>query len=151
MLVRQLMNTNVVYLYPEDTVSNAARMLMRHDIGALPVCTKDGRLRGMVTDRDIVLRCVASDTPPEETKLREIMTRGIITVSPNDTLHEASKIMADEQIRRLPVVEGDKLIGMLSLADMAKRRSFDAEVSAALSEISVKRKAPYISGCIKPG
>ena len=76
MKVSELMNSNVVSLRPDDTVAHAATLLARHNIGALPVCAPDGRLRGMVTDRDIVLRCVASESQPEETAAREIMTRG---------------------------------------------------------------------------
>ena len=137
MTVRQIMNPNVIYLTPDDTAARAAKLLERHNIGILPICSKDGRIRGVVTDRDITLRCVAFDNPAEDTKLREIMTRGIITVSPDDDLSKATKLMSTEQIRRLPVVENDKVIGMLSLADMAQRGNFRTEVSSALAEISM--------------
>ncbi len=138
MLVSRIMNSNVVYLSPDDTVSRAARLLARHNIGALPICSKDGRLRGLVTDRDIAIRCVAYDNPPDETKLREIMTRGIVSVAPGDDSSYAAKLMADEQIRRLPVVENGHVVGMLSLADLARSRAFGSEeISSALSEISM--------------
>ncbi len=136
MLVSNVMNSNVVHLSPDDTVARAARLLARHNIGSLPVCTKDGKLHGVVTDRDIAIRCVAYDNPPEETKLREIMTRGIVTISPDDDTSHALKIMANEQIRRLPVVDKKRLVGMLSLSDIALRHSRDTELSTALSEIS---------------
>ncbi len=139
MLVSNVMNSNVVHLSPDDTVARAARLLARHNIGSLPICTKEGVLRGVVTDRDIAVRCVAYDNPPEDTKLREIMTRGVITVSPDDDTTQALKIMADEQIRRLPVVDRTRLVGMLSLSDIAIRHSRDAEISSALSEISTPR------------
>lgn len=137
MTVRRIMNPNVVYLTPDDTATRAARLLERHNIGMLPICGKDRRLRGVVTDRDITLRCVAMDNPPEETKLREIMTRGIVTIAPDDDVSHAAKLMASEQVRRLPVVENNKVIGMLSLADMAQRGNCHTEVSAALTEISM--------------
>lgn len=137
MTVRQIMNPNVVYLTPDDTAIRAAKLLDRHNIGILPVCSKDGRLRGVVTDRDITLRCVALGNPAEDTTLREIMTRGIITISPDDDLSTATKLMSSEQIRRLPVVENNKVVGMLSLADMAQRGNYRSEVSSALSEISM--------------
>ncbi|NLG52437.1 MAG: CBS domain-containing protein [Clostridiales bacterium] len=137
MQVRQLMNTNVVSLLPDDSVSHAARLLQRHNVGSLPVCAQDGRLRGIVTDRDIVLRCVASESPPEETRVREIMTRGVVSVTPDDDVREAAHLMAAEQIRRLPVVENNRVIGMLSIADMARNHAFDMETSKALSEISM--------------
>lgn len=136
MLISDIMKSNVVYLDPDDTVSRAARLLFRHNIGSLPVCSKDGKLRGFVTDRDIAIRCVAFDNPPEETKLREIMTRGVVTVSPYDDTSKALKLMADEQIRRLPVVHNNRLVGMLSFSDLAIKNSRDTEISKALSEIS---------------
>lgn len=139
MTVRRIMNSNVVYLTPDDTAARAARLLERHNIGMLPICSKDGRLRGVVTDRDIAIRCIALDNPPEETRLREIMTRGVVTASPDDEVADAAKVMAAEQIRRLPVVENNRVIGMLSLADMAQRGSFHTEVSSALAEISTPK------------
>lgn len=136
MQVRRIMNTNVVSLTPDDNAAAAARILERHNIGALPVCSKDGRLRGMVTDRDIALRCVALDAFPAEVKLREIMTRGVVSVSPDDDVAAATRIMTSEKIRRLPVVENGRVVGMFTLSDLASRSSFSAEVSSALAEIS---------------
>ena len=137
MTVRRIMNRNVVYLTPDDTAAHAARLLNRHNIGMLPVCSSDGKLRGIVTDRDIAIRCVAFDNPPEDTKLRDIMTRGIVTISPDDDITEAANAMAAEQIRRLPVVEDNRVVGILSLADIATRASYTTELSSALSEISM--------------
>jgi len=136
MLVSELMTDSVISIAPDEPASLAARLLYRHNIGAIPVCTEDGRLRGIVTDRDIVLRCVAAENDPETTPVREIMSRGLVTVSPTDDVREAARQMAEAQVRRLPVVESGKLVGMLSLGDMAKTHSFDMEASKALSEIS---------------
>ncbi len=144
MTVRQIMNSNVVYLTPDDTAARAARLLHRHNIGMLPVCSTDGRLRGIVTDRDIAVRCVALDNPAEDTKLREIMTRGVVTASPDDNVSDAARIMASEQIRRLPVVENNKVIGILALADLAQRQNLQTELSSALAEISLpKHRFPH--------
>ena len=137
MTVKRIMNPNVVYLTPDDTVSHAARLLHRHKIGMLPICSKDGKLRGVVTDRDIAIRCVVFDNPPDETKLRDIMTRGIITISPDDDITEAANTMAIEQVRRLPVVEDSRIVGILSLADIATRNSYNTEFSSALAEICI--------------
>ena len=136
MLVSELMTDSIISISPDEPASLAARLLFRHNIGAIPVCTDDGRLRGIVTDRDIVLRCVAAENDPETTPVREIMTRGLVTVSPTDDVREAARQMSEAQVRRLPVVESGKLIGMLALGDMAKTHSFDMEASKALSEIS---------------
>ena len=136
MTVSELMSDNVVSIAPDEPASLAARLFFRYNIGAIPVCGEDGRLRGIITDRDVVLRCVAAENDPEATPVREIMSRNVVTVGPSDDVRDAARRMADGQIRRLPVVENGKLIGMLSLADMARTHSFDMEASKALSEIS---------------
>ena len=136
MQIRDLMNPSVVTIEPGSSAALAARLLSRHNVGALPVCSGDRRLRGMVTDRDIVLRCVAAEEDPAQTPVRDIMTRGCVTVSPGDDCREASRLMAAQQVRRLPVVEGGKVVGMISLGDLAKCRSYDMEAAQALCEIS---------------
>lgn len=141
MQVKDIMSNKIVSISPNESATVAARLLSRYNIGALPVCSKEGRLRGMITDRDIVLRCVASEDDPNSTKVSEIMTRRVISVSAEETVRRASELMAKEQIRRLPVEEDGKLIGMLSLGDLAKGQNCSMEAAAALSEISenVKR------------
>ena len=136
MQVRDLMNPSVICVTTTDSTALAARLLSRHNVGALPVCSQDGRLRGIVTDRDIVLRCIAAEEDPAQTPVREIMTRGCFTVGPNDDCSQASRVMAARQVRRLPVVEQGKPVGMLSLGDLARSHCYDMEASKALSEIS---------------
>jgi CBS domain-containing protein len=137
MLVSELMSNSVITISPDEPASLAARLLYRHNIGSIPVCTDDGKLKGVVTDRDIVLRCVAAENDPETTPVREIMTRGLVTVSPKDDIREAARQMAESQGRRLPVVESGKLVGYLSIGDLAKTHMYDMEASKALSEISL--------------
>ena len=136
MEVKELMNPGVVWVEPTATAALAARLLSRHNLGALPVCAGDGRLRGMVTDRDIVLRCVAAEEDPAQTPVRDIMSRGCATVSPGADCREATRLMSTQQVRRLPVVEKGKLVGVISLADLARSHRFDMEASQALCEIS---------------
>ena len=136
MLIRDLMNPSVVTIEPTSSAALAARLISRHNVGALPVCTGDGRLRGVVTDRDIVLRCVAAEEDPAQTPVRDIMTRCCATVSPEDDCREATRLMAAQQVRRLPVVEDGKVVGMISLSDLARSRRFDMEAAQALCEIS---------------
>jgi len=136
MQVSKLMNSNVVSITPEESTTLAARLLNRHNIGSLPVCSLDGRLKGILTDRDIVLRCVATENDPDTTKVGDIMSRSVISVSPSDDVCEAARIMAEDQIRRLPVTQDGRIVGMLSLGDMAKRHEFDMEAAKALSDIS---------------
>ena len=136
MQVRDLMNPSVVSITPSESASLAARLLSRHNVGSLPVCGEDRRLRGMVTDRDIVLRCVAAEEDPAQTLVRDIMTRGCASISPHEDCRAATLLMARQQIRRLPVVEEGKLVGIISLADLARSQRFDMEAAQALGEIS---------------
>ncbi len=137
MLVSEIMNSDTINVTPEETVALASRLLSRHNIGSLPVCDRDGTLRGMITDRDIVLRCVATGEDPERTKVREIMSRSIITVSPSDDVKKAAELMSRGQVRRLPVAEDGVLTGIVTLCDMAQICSLNMEAAHALTEISL--------------
>ena len=136
MQVKDVMARDPVRIAPEETVSVAARMLGRSNIGALPVCSADGKLRGIVTDRDIVLRSVASNEDAGQQCVREIMSRRLVTAQPADTLQHAARTMAQQQVRRLPVVENGRLIGMLSLRDLSCQPGMRMEAAQALEEIS---------------
>ena len=136
MQVRDLMSQGVVSITPGESAALAARLLSRHNVGSLPVCGEDGRLRGIVTDRDIVLRCVAAEEDPSKVPVRDIMSRNCAVVSPNDDAREASRMMAAAQVRRLPVTEEGKVVGMVSLGDLAVSQAYDREASKALADIS---------------
>ncbi|NCE63932.1 CBS domain-containing protein [Pseudoflavonifractor sp. 524-17] len=136
MLVRELMNPQVVTITPGESAALAARLLSRYDLGALPVCQNDGRLRGIVTDRDLVLRCLAPGENPERLPVGDVMTRSCAFVTPNADVTQAAHIMASAQVRRLPVVENQKVVGILSLGDLARSRACDMEAGAALADIS---------------
>ena len=136
MLVSDLMNKDVVSVSPEESVALASRLLSRHNIGALPVSSSDGKLKGIITDRDIVLRCIARSEDPDIMPVCDVMSRSVISVSPGDDIERASELMSTAQVRRLPVTDGGKLVGMLSLGDMARSGSCNMEAAHALSEIS---------------
>ena len=136
MEIKDLMNPSVVTIEPTSSAALAARLIQRHNVGALPVCGEDRRLRGMVTDRDIVLRCVAAEEDPAQTLVRDIMTRSCATISPHEDCRAATRLMAAQQIRRLPVVEAGKLVGIITLADLARSQRYDMEAAQALGEIS---------------
>ena len=136
MLVRELMNPHVVTITPAESAALAARLLSRYDLGALPVCQGDGRLQGMVTDRDLVLRCLAPGEDPRRLPVGDIMTRSCAWISPGDDVRQAAAVMAAAQVRRLPVVEGRKVVGMVSLGDLARSRACDMEAGEALADIS---------------
>lgn len=136
MKVQDIMSSHVISVGQREPVAAAARLMKRHNLGVLPVCDERGALRGMVTDRDIVTRCVALDLDPADTMLREIMTRGVRICRASDDVDKAANAMGREQLRRLPVVEEGRLVGMVSLADMARREIFCMEAAAALGDIS---------------
>ena len=140
MQVSNLMISNVITVSPETNAAEAARLLSHYDIGSLPVTLSDGRLKGIITDRDIVLRCVAGDGEPYETNVSDLMTRNVVTVSPDADIREAASLMASERVRRLPVTKSGKLIGIISLADIARSRTCDMEACLALSKISTNAK-----------
>ena len=136
MKVKQAMSSPVIRIREEESVSVAARTLSHYNIGMLPVCGRDGQLTGVLTDRDIVTRCLAANRPPEATKVREIMTSQVLSVQPDMELRAAANMMGRSQVRRLPVVEEGKLCGMLSLGDLASREETAFDATDALSEIT---------------
>ena len=143
MEIKDLMNPSVVTIEPTASAALAARLLSRHNVGSLPVCGEDRRLRGMVTDRDIVLRCVAAEEDPAQTPVKDIMSRNCAVVSPDDDAREATRLMAARQVRRLPVLEDGRVVGMVSLGDLARSHRCDMEASKALSEKSENVKKVY--------
>lgn len=136
MKLREIMTNQVVKIHPEETVSVAARILERNNIGALPVCRQDGRLCGMLTDRDIVTRCLAAGKSPESTRVREVMTGKLYVGRPDMEVSVAAGLMGREQVRRLPVMENGNLCGMVSLGDIARKEESSMDAGDALMEIS---------------
>ena len=136
MKIREIMSNSVVRINPEESVAVAARTLAHYNIGVLPVCGSDGRLCGVVTDRDLVTRCVAPGKNPHKTPVRDVMTRHVIVARPDMDSAVAAHLMGREQIRRLPVMENGKLLGMLSLGDLAQREQTTIDAGDALADIS---------------
>lgn len=136
MKVKELMTTNVIDIGTEESVSVAARALTHYNVGALPVRGNGGELCGVLTDRDIVIRCLSAGRDPQNTKVREIMTSQVHSVSPDMDASLAAHMMGRQQIRRLPVVENGKLCGMLSLGDLAGREESAYDAADAFSEIT---------------
>ena len=136
MKIRELMTPTVVRIHPEESVAVAARTLSRYNIGILPVCGSDGHLCGLVTDRDLVTRCVAAGRNPETTAVRDVMTQHMIVARPDMDSSVAAHMMGAEQIRRLPVMENGRLCGMVSLGDLANRQESIMDAGDALSAIS---------------
>ncbi len=136
MKVRDIMTDQVIRIAPGESVEVAARTLSQYNIGILPVCGEDGKLCGLVTDRDLVTRCVASGKQPSRTPVREVMTGSVTSVQPDMETAVAAHLMGRRQIRRLPVVENGRLCGMLSLGDLAKTEDGAMDAADALGGIS---------------
>ena len=128
--VKNLMTSPVIRIRPEETVDVAARTLTHYNIGILPVCDGAGKLCGLVT------RCVASDRLPKDTKVKDVMTKQLMTVTPDVDASVAAHLMGRKQIRRLPVVENGVLCGMVSLGDLANREESVMDAADALSDIT---------------
>jgi CBS domain-containing protein len=137
MLVRHAMATQPVTASPEMNAGDAAGLMSANDIGVLPV-TEGDRLVGVITDRDLVLRVVAERKDPRSVRLGDIATtRGLETTSPDAQLCDARALMAERRIRRLPVVKDDRLVGMLSLGDVALGSASMRGVGETLASISM--------------
>ena len=136
MKLREIMTPNPVHVEPDTTVDVAARLLTQYNIGMLPVCTPDGALHGLVTDRDIVTRCLAAGRSPAHTGVRDVMTRRIVSAPPHMETSAAAHLMGREQIRRLPILEDGRLRGIVSLGDLAEWEESSLDASDALAEIS---------------
>ena len=135
MKIREVMTDSVIKIHPDESVAVAARTLTRYNIGMLPVCGSDGNLCGVVTDRDLVTRCLAPNRLPENTRVRDVMTAGVVSVKPDMDTGTAAHLMGRQQIRRLPVVENGRLCGMVSLGDLANREECNPDAADALGDI----------------
>ena len=118
-----VMTRNVSVIGEEETVRDAAERLASDDIGALPICDDQQRIKGMLTDRDIVVHVIARGKDPERTLARDLEIGEVVTVRPEDSLERAEGLMAQHRIRRLPVVENGKVVGIISQADIARNAS----------------------------
>lgn len=134
MKVREVMTAPVIRIGADETVEVAARTLAHYNIGALPVCGSDGRIQGLVTDRDLVTRCVAAGRNPGMTKVSQVMSGSVVGIEPDMDTAQAARIMGKRQIRRLPVLENEKLCGMVSLGDLTMEE--EASAARALTQIS---------------
>jgi CBS domain-containing protein len=133
---RDIMTPDARCVGEDETLVDAARLMAELDVGALPVCGGDDRLKGMVTDRDIVLRCIAKGGDPASTTAGELAQGKPVTIGADDDVEVALRTMAEHQVRRLPVIDGHRLVGMVSQADVARAMP-EAKVGDVVAAISV--------------
>ena len=131
---REIMSDDCTCIGENESALDAAKLLAKLDVGAVPICGEDNRLKGMLTDRDIVVKVLAEGKDPSSVKAGELGVGDgkTITIGADDTIDEALKTMADNQVRRLPVIDGKDLVGIISQADIA--RNIDEEKVGDLVE-----------------
>lgn len=137
---REIMTRNVKSAQLDSGLREVARIMKDEDCGIVPVVDKLGRLAGLITDRDLVIRTLAEGRPPDNMHARDIMTDDVEAVTPDEDIHSIIALMGRRQVRRVPVVErDDRLVGIISMADIATRADYDAELQDALDHISARR------------
>ncbi|QGQ48010.1 CBS domain-containing protein [Metabacillus sediminilitoris] len=134
MKVAEVMTTNVDSCTPENSCKEVAEKMKELEVGAIPIC-EDGKLVGLITDRDLVINGIANNLSSEST-VSKLMTNDVVKGTKDMSVEEAATIMSQQQIRRLPIVEGDKLIGIVSLGDLAVNNQSNDKAGDALQDIS---------------
>jgi CBS domain-containing protein len=132
--VRDVMTGNPTTCEPSATLVDAAKVMAREDIGPVPI-VENGRLVGIVTDRDIIVRAVAEGRDVTSTTVTDVASKDLVTVTPDEDLDRALKLMGQRQVRRIPVVEGDQVVGIVSQADVA-RAADDEKTGEVVQQIS---------------
>ena len=136
---KDLMSKVLKFVMPNESIETISQIMKDCDLGIVPVLDEEHNLLGVVTDRDIVIRNIAKKATgnnKKEMTAEDIMTRNVVTASPDDNIYDISKIMALKKIRRIPIVTNNKLVGIVSIADIAVTRKFDSEIAEAIAEIS---------------
>ncbi len=124
MRVKDCMCENVIWATKDNTVCEVAKLMNENHIGSIPVCDENQNIIGIVTDRDIILRSIACEKDIKQTKVSDIMTTDVIRTSKDTDAAWVADIMSKNQIRRIPVVENEKLVGIVSLGDLARNKDF---------------------------
>lgn len=133
--VREIMSKDIASLRSDDSIERAAQLMKQYNCGSIPVCTQD-KIIGIVTDRDIAVRSVASGQDVSEQRVGDIMTDHVVFGSPEMEVADAARLMSDRQIRRLPIVENNSLIGIVALGDISLEPNYQNSAEDALKNIS---------------
>lgn len=142
MLVRDVMTREVYTAKPTDTPMHVAALMKRHNVGAIPICEGD-RLVGIITDRDLVVECLTGRCDPSSTPVCEFMTADPIWITPDTPLERAAQLMGHEQVRRLCVCEENRLVGIVSLGDLAVSLFDDRLVAETLRQICAPLRVAF--------
>ena len=136
MNIESIMTKNVRSIHTDEPIAAAARLLKRENIGCLPVCDDDGSVLGILTDRDIALRCVGAGIDPSHTQVKDIMTCGVYCLSPTDSVDSAAETMRKAKVRRIPVTDKGCLCGIVSLGDLTSRCDCGKETMQTITDLS---------------
>ncbi len=140
MKVQEIMTNQIAFVTADDTIEKAAQLMKQHNVGSIPVCESD-RIIGIITDRDIAVRDVAQGANVRQT-VSSIMTPNPVVGSPDMEVQEAARMMSENQIRRLPIVDRGRLVGIVSLGDISTEQSFKQSAGEALNDISQPSNGP---------
>lgn len=135
MKIKDIMTKDITSVKSDDTIERAAQLMKQYDVGSIPVCSSD-KVIGIITDRDIALRCVAAGQDTKQQKVCDIMTPDPAVGSPEMNVNDAAKLMGERQIRRLPIVENNSLVGIVALGDISLEPALQNKAENALKDIS---------------
>lgn len=127
MKVKECMCNKTVTANKETTLRDIAKLMENNGIGSVPICDEESQVIGFITDRDIITRCVAANGDCSKIKASDVMTKQVIKTTPDTDIEEACETMSVNQIRRLPVIEQGKLVGMLSLGDISQNNDIPSD------------------------
>jgi CBS domain-containing protein len=136
MKVKEIMSRDVASLRSDDSIERAAQLMKQYNCGSIPVCTQD-KIIGIITDRDIAVRSVASGQEPSSERVGDVMTKDVVFGSPEMDVGDAARLMSDRQIRRLPIVENNKVVGIVALGDISLEPHYQDSAEDALKNISL--------------
>jgi CBS domain-containing protein len=145
-LVRHAMSTDLKTAKADMTAADAAGLMRNFDTGVVPVVQDDGTLVGLVTDRDIVVRVVADREDPNGVRVGDIVTKSVVSATPDMNISDARDLMAQHQVRRLPVMKDDRIVGIISLGDVALADASKRAVGSALENVSESPSTSDLEG-----
>lgn len=139
MQIKDIMSREVKSLNLEDTIERAAQLMDQEDVGSIPICNQD-KVVGIVTDRDIALRSVGAGWDASQRKVKDIMTGNPVTGTPEMDVHAAAQLMSEHQIRRLPIQDENRLVGVVALGDISLEPTLSDNAENTLKNISIPKK-----------
>lgn len=135
MKAKEIMKSNIISVCEDTSIKEAAKKMRDEDIGSVPV-EDNNQLVGIVTDRDIVLKTVAEDMNIDSTKCRDIMSKDVVTATPDMNVKDVADLMSHNQVKRIPVVEDKNVVGIISLKDLSQAKTYENEAGEVLNDIT---------------